>query len=277
LPLMIGMRLAALILPFGVCVCSTDIDDAGFEALLSEDDQCAAGGCTLNALQLHVEKPEPEVEDIQESDDDVCNTGIVAVMKRFAPTCIRSCPQMCQPLATAAHAFLAGGADAVDAVVCENQEELRCIFDNYGKCKRLMRLAGTVGLVIPKTYADMISKCSSSEEEEDTDGGSIAIGNEDSRACHRGLVGRLYNVAPECFEACSDMCGALQKTAIAMVFGGGVSAAQKVVCRYQDKFACPMEQENKKKCSPIVEKAKAFGVILPDSPEELAEQCASLD
>lgn len=94
----------------------------------------------------------------------------------------------------------------------------------------------------------------------------------DANACTRGIVGQLHNVAPICLDACASSCEALGQ-AVSAFLRGGPQGVWGVVCVQQGAFMCLVSDDNRRSCQPLLAKATALGVPLPESSEDLTRRC----
>mmetsp|Transcript_84247 Transcript_84247/g.212427 ORF Transcript_84247/g.212427 Transcript_84247/m.212427 type:complete len:171 (+) Transcript_84247:95-607(+) len=96
---------------------------------------------------------------------------------------------------------------------------------------------------------------------------------EESDACHAGLVGQINAFAPSCFSQCPQMCGPLGQAITAFMQRGGAAAAKPVICSHQAQFGCALHGSAYGACSPLIQKAAKFGFTLPTSSGALQSQC----
>lgn len=91
-----------------------------------------------------------------------CRAGLVGQIRKFAPSCLDSCPQICGPLGEAVNAFLKkGGEKAVKPVVCRHSSQFACALSgpNYSKCKPLIAKARSYGFSLPRDHAAFAKAC----------------------------------------------------------------------------------------------------------------------
>merc|ERR1740139_1593636 len=131
---------------------------------------------------------------------------------------------MCAPLASAVTAFLTkGGAPAAKPVVCASRAEFLCALEGtaFAHCEPLIKQASQFGFVLPSSAAELSSECEAEvalAEEKAT--------SETGDACNEGLVGQIRLLAPECLDACPQMCAPLASAVTAFLTKGGAPAAK---------------------------------------------------
>merc|ERR1719436_2113077 len=93
--------------------------------------------------------------------------------------------------------------------------------------------------------------------------------------CSAGFVGLIASQAPGCLDPCKpDVCHAVGSAIGAYMRRRNVDDVRHAVCADQAPFQCLLRPENVDRCKPIFEKAKAFGLPLPSSSEDLIDQCS---
>eukprot|EP00933_Yihiella_yeosuensis_P014444 TRINITY_DN12964_c0_g1_i1.p1 TRINITY_DN12964_c0_g1~~TRINITY_DN12964_c0_g1_i1.p1 ORF type:complete len:194 (-),score=30.96 TRINITY_DN12964_c0_g1_i1:134-649(-) len=91
-----------------------------------------------------------------------CHSGIVGRAYKFAPSCFRSCPQLCGPVGAAFTAYLTrGGMPALWPVLCHYRHQYHCGISrsNYRKCAPLLRKAAGFGVVLPRSDRSLSAHC----------------------------------------------------------------------------------------------------------------------
>eukprot|EP00933_Yihiella_yeosuensis_P014447 TRINITY_DN12964_c0_g1_i5.p1 TRINITY_DN12964_c0_g1~~TRINITY_DN12964_c0_g1_i5.p1 ORF type:complete len:197 (-),score=42.67 TRINITY_DN12964_c0_g1_i5:123-638(-) len=91
-----------------------------------------------------------------------CYSGIVGKAYKFAPSCFRSCPQLCGPVGAALTAYLTrGGMRALWPVLCHYRHQYHCGISrsNYRKCAPLLRKAAGFGVVLPRSDRSLNAHC----------------------------------------------------------------------------------------------------------------------
>merc|ERR1711933_422515 len=93
-------------------------------------------------------------------------------------------------------------------------------------------------------------------------------------ACSVGLVGLVASQAPGCLDPCKPaVCTAVGSAIGAYMRHRNVDDVKQAVCANQAPFQCLLQPQNVGRCQPIFEKAKQFGMPLPESQAALSSQC----
>merc|ERR1712039_788402 len=80
--------------------------------------------------------------------------------------------------------------------------------------------------------------------------------------------------APGCLDPCKPaVCTAVGSAIGAYMRRHNVDDVKQAVCANEAPFQCLLQPQNMGRCRPIFEKAKQFGMPLPESRAELSSQC----
>merc|ERR1719416_214067 len=206
------------------------------DAALGEDDQCARDDvqCALKALQVKASKEVPEVETAANATDLPwqCTTGIVNRIRNQGPECFNRCPNLCGPVAVAVKRFFRGGSTAVKKSICSMKQEFECAYhdDNAAACEGFLAKARAFRVELPPTVDALTQQCNSLVQVKTTEVAEVkAIAEVETSAevkssaevevktaanatdlpwqCTTGIVNRIRNQGPECFNRCPNLCG----------------------------------------------------------------------
>merc|ERR1719277_1982348 len=197
-------------------------------------------------------------------------------MRSMAESCIDACSNSCSTLADAATAFLTMQegqtvTEVVEPIVCGAQDKFARFFQNHNLCAPLVTQAVGLGITLPQSAAEMQQQCANSLLETD----ASSVQNRTRNACTSGMVGKIHSFAPDCLDSCSGMCNPLQQAVTQYLTAKTKKkeAVKNVVCRYKSQFACALKGNNLKKCQPVITRATAMGIYLPNSVDKLYKRC----
>merc|ERR1719444_139947 len=96
--------------------------------------------------------------------------------------------------------------------------------------------------------------------------------------CSGGFVGLVAMQAPGCLDPCKPaVCTAVGSAIGAFMRRRNVDDVKQAVCANQAPFRCLLQPQNVGRCRPIFEKAKQFGMPLPESTAALSSQCSHFE
>merc|ERR1712137_987771 len=169
--------------------------------------------------------------------------------------------------------------DDVKQAVCGNQAPFQCLLQpqNVGRCRPIFEKAKQFGLPLPESRAALSSQCSQHAMEnavpmvavppapvnvEVSEAGVVEVAD----TCSMGFVGLIAAQAPGCLDPCKPaVCTAVGSAIGAYMRRRNVEDVKQAVCANQAPFQCLLQPQNVGRCRPIFEKAKHFGLPLPES------------
>merc|ERR1712039_721096 len=93
--------------------------------------------------------------------------------------------------------------------------------------------------------------------------------------CSAGFVGLIAAQAPGCLDPCKPaVCTAVGSAIGAYMRRHNVDDVTQAVCANPAPFRCLLQPENIGRCRAIFEKAKQFGLPIPESTAALNGQCS---
>jgi len=92
---------------------------------------------------------------------NICSDGLVGKARDFAPTCIDSCPQACEPFSLAINAYFTKGGPAAKKVMCQYEGVFECNVgpENIDKCLPLIAKVKGYGFRFPESAEELRSTC----------------------------------------------------------------------------------------------------------------------
>lgn len=88
--------------------------------------------------------------------------GFLSIVVDMAPACFEACQGTCGPMASAIDTYFAqGDVNAVEAVVCQAQEDFKCLVapENLEKCGNVLAQANALDFRVPRTEAAFAAAC----------------------------------------------------------------------------------------------------------------------
>jgi len=93
-----------------------------------------------------------------------------------------------------------------------------------------------------------------------------------------GIMDMITEMAPKCFEACSQLCGPVETLVSDYMAGTSDEAAMGAqICKQQGRFSCLYEPENLEECGKLATQANSFDIKMPLSMDELSSQCEAFE
>jgi len=223
--------LASIMLFVVVSADEIEVEPAHVDAALSEDDQCALGAtsCAFEALQTKVVKGVADVE--YPHDEAVVSVPEMKVISDVAPH--EEDDDSAPEIRALAH------------VVEWYNEVLANASENWA----------TDAIV-------------GSQEVFDTYSLEPSVTSPEIDPCRSGMLALIREEAPECFDACPQMCEPIAE-AIMIFTGGDVAGCFRAICRHKESFYCPLLDENRPKCEPL----KKMIPVVPHTIPAIQELC----
>jgi len=86
----------------------------------------------------------------------------------------------------------------------------------------------------------------------------------------------VISFAPECFEACPELCSTVDAVLGVYLDTGDVEMTGRKVCDLASSFERVFEKDNMELCRPILTKGKSLGLELPTTNESFVARCEAL-
>jgi len=90
-----------------------------------------------------------------------------------------------------------------------------------------------------------------------------------------GLLAMVVSMAPECLDACEEVCGPLADAIDVFSSGGGEDGIKALVCQNQAEFGCLVSPANLPKCSDVLSQAAGMGFNVPRTAAALRASCSA--
>jgi len=180
------------------------------------------------------------------------------------------------------------------------KQEFECAYhdDNAAACEGFLTKARAFRVELPPTVDALTQQCNSLVQVKTTEVAEVkAIAEVETSAevkssaevevktaanatdlpwqCTTGIVNRIRNQGPECFNRCPNLCGPVA-VAVKRFFRGGSTAVKKSICSMKQEFECAYHDDNAAACEGFLTKARAFRVELPPTVDALTQQCNQL-
>jgi len=98
-------------------------------------------------------------------------------------------------------------------------------------------------------------------------------------AAQNPMMSSVTSLAPDCFSACPQVCGPLDKMLADYMKDFDTEAIQAKICEDPEAFKCMLQKQPEnhfKTCKPVLDAARSFAESFPMSENALDAACAAL-
>merc|ERR1712086_617222 len=86
----------------------------------------------------------------------------------------------------------------------------------------------------------------------------------------------VTSIAPECFEACPELCSTVDAVLSVYLDTGDVELTERRGCDLASSFERVFEEDNMKLCRPILLRGRSLGLELPTTNASFVARCEAL-
>merc|ERR1712086_891657 len=86
----------------------------------------------------------------------------------------------------------------------------------------------------------------------------------------------VTSIAPECFEACPELCSTVDAVLSVYLDTGDVELTERKGCDLASSFERVFEEDNMELCRPILLRGRSLGLELPTTNESFVSRCEAL-